>query len=154
MHHGRDGVRSGEHRVLEGWIVGPPGTEGVERIQHHASLVDRVDDPTLTPVWVWLFRVPGAAGHHDLRVVRPAAAGPDLQGGRLGDDRRIGREAALDERHAPRSGRLLVGVRRDDEVAREPDRGEGLRGDDHRRDAALHVAGAPPVQQPVAHLRG
>ena len=68
---------------------------------------------------------------------------------------RVGAHAVRDRGDAARPGRLLVGDRVHEQVAGEADvePGERLGGQHHRRDAALHVAGAAAVELAVAHDR-
>ena len=92
----------------------------------------------------------------DAAVLGAAARDPDVEAGRLADDRRVGAEPALDEGGAARAGRLLVGVGGDDEVAgeRHPELRQRLGGDRHCGDPALHVARAATVEESVPHLGG
>ena len=98
---------------------------------------------------------PGRPGTADHAVVRTSARDPGLKAGRLGHDAGVGPQAALDQRGAARTRGLLVGVGRDQQIAveRDPERGQRLDREHHRRDPALHVARAAPVHAPVAHGR-
>jgi hypothetical protein len=60
-----------------------------------------------------------------------------------------------DEGEPSRAGGLLVGVRRHEQIAREPDPEprQNLGGERHAGDAALHVAGPAPVELAVTYLR-
>ena len=76
---------------------------------------------------------------------------PDLEVGRLAGDREVADEAAVDEVVAAALG-LLLGLLVADDPEPDPDRVlvAHRRGDDqHRRQRALHVVGAAPVE-PVA----
>ena len=115
-----------------------------------------VDGAAVAPAGLANLGVPRPARHAHDAVLGAAARDPDVEAGRLGDDARVRAQPALDDRRAACAGRLLVRVRRDDQVAGEADtfRGEHLGGEHHRRDPALHVAGAAAVELPVSHLRG
>ncbi len=125
-----------------------------EGVQHDAHLLDRVHRAAVAPVRLRQLGVPGPAVDGDDRRQRAAAAGPDLEPGRLGADARVGPHAVLHAGDAARAGRLLVGVRADDEVAAQPhaEPRQRLGGEHHAADAALHVARAAAVEVAVADL--
>ena len=123
------------------------------RLEQQHGLVDRADRAALVRVPWREAGVAAAALDVDRAEQRAAARDPDGQRARLGHDRRVRRErAGADE--AAGAGRLLLAHRVDQQVAAQADAelGERLRGEDHRGDAALHVAGAAAVDQPVAAL--
>ena len=92
----------------------------------------------------------------DRRVDGAAAGDPDVEAGGLRDDARVGAHAVRHAGDPAGAGRLLVGDRVHEQVARQADaeRGERLGCQHHRCDAALHVAGAAAVELSVAHHRG
>ncbi len=136
-------------------FVGAPAlAHTADRLEHEGCLLDRVDGSALAPVRLLDLGVAGTAGNGDLRVARAAAGDPDVEAGRLENDPGVGLDAVPGASRRAGAGGLLVGVRADEEVAGQTDslRGQRLGGDRHGCDAALHVAGAPSVQVPVAHL--
>ena len=124
-----------------------------DRVEHDLRLLDRVDGAAVAPVRLAQLGVAGAALDRDRRVDRAAAGDPDLERRRLGHDARVGAHAVGDRCDAARARRLLVGDRVHEQVACEADvePGEHLGREHHRRDAALHVAGAAAVELAVAH---
>ena len=96
----------------------------------------------------------GATGHANDAVLRTPTAGPHLEARRLGHHTRISGKPMLDERGPARPRGLLVGIGGDQQVAgqTDPQPRQHLDREHHRRDSALHVTGASPVQQPIAHI--
>ena len=126
----------------------------VDAVEQVARLVDRVDGAAVAPARVLLLGVPGAPLDGHRAVDRAAAGGPDLERARLGDDREVGRDAVARAGEAADAAGLLVGVRADEQVARDAaGRGDRLGRDDHRCDPALHVARPAPAHAPVRHPR-
>ena len=97
-----------------------------------------------------LRRVRGPAGEGDLDQGVAAQALGEGQPGRLAHDGdvRVHPEAGQGGEHGlgPRAGVLLVGDEREHHPAGRAGAGELLGGDDHRRDAALHVARAAAAE--------
>ncbi len=122
-------------------------------LEHDRHLLDRVDRAALLRRQLVDAGVPGAAADRDARQQAAAAGDPDDEPARLRHDRGVGLQRAGCEEPAG-AGRLLLGDGVDDQVAgeRHAELGERAGGDDHARDAALHVARAAPVEQPVAHV--
>ena len=119
-----------------------------------AHLLDRVHRAAVAPVRLRHLGVAGAAGDRERGGERPAAGDPDLERGRLGDDARVRPHAVAHGGQAARARRLLVGDRVHDQVALQAhtEPVQHLGRVHHAGDAALHVAGAAPVQVAVAHL--
>ena len=110
--------------------------------------------PPSRQLGVLLLGVARAPGQHDRAVDRAAAGGPDLEAARLGHDREVGGDAMPGAGQAADAAGLLVGVRAHDQIAGEAARRrDGFCGDDHRGDAALHVARAAADDAAVANLR-
>ena len=93
-------------------------------------------------------------GGPDARCSRRCRGRPARRPARgLGDDGEVGRHAVARAGQPADAAGLLVGVGADDEVAAQAAaRDERLGGDDHRRDAALHVARAAADDPAVDHL--
>ena len=72
---------------------------------------------------------------------------------RLGDDARVGAEAAQHGLDAVARVLLVGDGGHDDVAARAARRAAARAGEHDRREAALHVVGAAPVEAPVAHPR-
>ena len=101
-------------------------------------------------------RVAGAALDGDRRQEAAAARDPDVEPARLGHDRRVGPQRPR-HREPAGAGRLLLGHRVDDQVARaagSPSRASVSAASDHAGDAALHVARAAAVDAAVVDHRG
>src|SRR3954471_22885898 len=142
-------------RMVESLARRPRGAQPAHYVDDHGGLFDCVDRTSVPPRRLAHLGMARAAGYPDDPVLAAAAGDPDVEAGRLGHDARVGEDAALDDGGAPRARGLLVRVGGDDEVAGEVDaeRREDFRGNDHRGDAALHVAGPAPVQRAVTQLR-
>src|SRR5262249_39349314 len=132
----------------------PARAERADRVDDERRLFDRVDGAAVAPVRLPNLRVPGPAGYPHDTVLRAAAGNPDLEARRLRHDCSICAKPSLHERGPAGSRGLLVGVRRDEQLAGELDVlcDEPLECEDHRRNTAFHVARAAPVEATVAHL--
>ena len=119
--------------------------------EHDGHLLDRVDRSALLGRQLCDARMAGAAVHRDAREQTAAARDPDRELGRLGHDGGVGLQQTGGEQAAG-TGRLLVGDRVDDQIARQRHAQIGQRAgrDDHARDAALHVARPAAVEQTLA----
>ena len=120
--------------------------ERVEPDEDVAHLRDRVDAE------VGPRAVRGAPVRLDLEGDEALVGDADAHPGRLGDDRRVGADA-LQHRLRPDRRELLVDDRGDDHVAAQPAPRRLGRRDQARRQAALHVVGAAPVEPPRLHAR-
>ena len=91
--------------------------------------------------------------HLDLGHQRAERAQPGGESGGLRHDPAVGGHPVGDRGERARAGRLLVGDRVDDQIAtqRYVQAAQHLRGEHHRRHAALHVAGAAAVEPAIAH---
>ena len=116
--------------------------ELADRAQDRAGLDDRVDaEVRARPVRRAPFDL-------DPRPDEALVRDGDRELGRLGDDGRVGLDGAKHLLDAE-ARVLLVGDRRDDDVAVQAQRGGLAAGDEGRGDARLHVVGAAAVE-PVA----
>ena len=142
-------VSGGQVRVSR--ALRPVLAQPLDSREHDGHLLDRVDGAALLGRELCDARMAGAAVHRDAREQTAAARDPDGELGRLGHDGGVGLQQTGGEQAAG-TGRLLVGDRVDDQVARERHAQIGQRagGDDHARDAALHVARPAAVEQTVA----
>ena len=123
-------------------------------LEHDRHLLDRVDGAALLGRELMDAGVAGAPAHGDARQQAAAAGDPHDEAARFRDDRGVGLQRAGGEQPAG-AGRLLLGDRVDDHVARERDAELSERAGchHHARHTALHVAGAAAVEPPVAHDR-
>ena len=146
---GRDSRGMGQVGAVRPLLAQP-----ADRVDDDLRLLDRVDGAALTPVRLEDLRVPRPARHGDLGVARRAAGNPDVEPRRLGHDARVGLHAVQDESEAAGARRFLVGVGRDEQIAREPnpEPGQHFGREDHAGDTALHVARSATVQLAVADL--
>ena len=132
----------------------PLGPERLHRLDDDRCLLDRVHGAALAPGTLEDLCVSGTAGDGEDAVLRASAGHPDLEARCLGDDARVGLDPPRHDRRAARTRRLLVGVRRHEQVAGELDTAacERLGCERHRSDAALHVARAAPAEVAVSDL--
>ena len=91
-----------------------------------------------------------AAEHRHLDPREPAMRRANGQARRLGDDRRVGADAAGDQPARPLALEFLVRDRGDDRLAPESLSRRARRGGAHRGDAGLHVGRAAAVQPAIA----
>src|SRR5581483_6120585 len=145
--HRRHAIRRRQARM--GRSAAPGRAQRLDRVEDDRRLLDRVhaalvDRPRRQP------GVRAASLDGDRREEAAPAGRRDVERRRLRDDDAVRLENAR-KGDAARAGRFLVGSGRDDEIASELDTRlcERLRGGDHRRDAALHVARAAPVHEAV-----
>ena len=138
---------AGELRVAELVAVGG-GLDLDDRVDHPRRGDDRVLDLG-GALGVRTLAVDGDARPHDadLRLERPVAE-------RLRDDGRVARVAAVEGGERAVARALLLDHRDQAEVAAEAHAGvpQGARGEDHRRDAGLHVRGAATPHAAVGDL--
>src|SRR5687768_17925784 len=83
----------------------------VELGQQQAGVADRIDADIVSAA------VGGAPTDDDFDPGEPAVRGSDGETGRLGDDRRPGAYAAPEQLVGPETLELLIGDRRDENVA-------------------------------------
>ena len=96
-------------------------------------------------------------GHGQPERDRAGVGDDDVEHRRLRDDRHVARRPRADRGERPLAAVLLGGHQRDDQLPGQrrelPARPERPHGGEDRRDAALHVVRAAPVQLAVADLR-
>ena len=122
--------------------------------EDRGELLDGVHGAALAPAGLRLLRVAGAPLDRDARLEDPAAGDPRLEPGRLAAEAGVGAVAAPHDLTPTGARGLLVGHGGDEEVAGEADAEamEQLDGQHEGGDRPLHVVGAAPVEEPVAHL--
>ena len=116
-------VGRSDGRERRGWskpgAAAPLGAQRPDRVDHDRRLLDGVDGAAGLPVGLVHLGMARPSGHADHEVFGAAARDPRVEPGRLGDDPGVGLDAALDDRRPAGARRLLVGVRRDEQIAGE-----------------------------------